>query len=396
VLAPHCPDCGVLAKRRPRYNRTCVQTASLYDTACLFWEKITELKARLKVPFEWYLFNTLANIEHLDNLLEGGTGKLPDLCRGGTVLDIGCADGDWAFFLESLGCKVHALDCPITNHNGMAGVHRLKKELGSNIEIFSADLDGRFTLPSREYQLVFFLGTLYHLKNPFYILSELAKSTRYCLMSTRIARTFHPRFGDVSDLPVAYLVGKDEINADPTNFWIFSPTALTRLLKRSHWDVLKSYTVARSAESNPWSIEGDERMFCLLESTYGLPQVNFVRGWHQAEDAGWRWTEQRFSAVLEVPPGEGTLGLAMEMYLPDAVLTGGPVMLSGAVDGTPLAEETLSRRGYHTYLRQVPPQREASGSVTVEFSLDKALAPDDQDCRERGVIVASLKVQRRT
>ena len=284
---------------------TGMTTQTLYDSGVEFYERLTELKSTLNVPFAWYPYNTLANVEHLEKLLDGGASKLAELCKGGLILDMGCADGEWAFFLESLGLQVHALDCPITNHNGMAGVHALQEALGSKVEIFSADLDARFELPSREYALAFFFGTLYHLKNPYYVLEQLARTTRYCLLSTRIARNFHPRLGDVSDLPLAYLLGSDELNADRSNFWIFSPDGLRRLLKRTHWEIVSSYTVRKSEESNPWSLEGDERMFCLVESTYGFPKVELLGGWHAPEDSGWRWTERRFAAKLEVPKGSG-------------------------------------------------------------------------------------------
>ena len=373
-------------------------TQTLYDSGVEFYERLTKLKSTLNAPFAWYPYNTLANVEHLEKLLDGGASKLDELCKGGLILDMGCADGEWAFFLESLGLQVHALDCPITNHNGMAGVHALKEALGSKVEIYSADLDARFELPSRDYALAFFFGTLYHLKNPYYVLEQLARTTRYCLMSTRIARNFHPRLGDVSDLPLAYLLGSDELNADRSNFWIFSPAGLRRLLKRTHWDVVGSYTVRKSEESNPWSLEGDERIFCLVESTYGFPKVELLEGWHAPEDSGWRWTERRFTAKLEVPKGTGTtLALVLEMYVPEeAIAAHGALTLSCIVEGSPVLEEKLHRAGSHTYLRLIPPGLGSRPVIGVEFVLDQAMAPDERDQRERGVIVASLKVHRRS
>jgi protein-L-isoaspartate O-methyltransferase len=43
-------------------------------------------------------------------MLEGRYRDLPALAGGGAVLDIGCADGFKAFFLESVGMRVHAVD----------------------------------------------------------------------------------------------------------------------------------------------------------------------------------------------------------------------------------------------------------------------------------------------
>jgi SAM-dependent methyltransferase len=366
---------------------------SLYDSAALFFERVLEIKAGLNVPFEWYPYNTLANAEHLERLLANSSLVLENLVKGRLVLDVGCGDGEWSFFLESLGAQVHAVDCPITNHNAMAGVRTLKEALGSRLEICPADLDGRFTFPSKEYGVAFFFGTLYHLKNPFYVLETLARVSRYCFLSTRIARTFHPRLGETPDLPLAYLLGSDELNADDSNFWIFSKAGLERLLRRTHWNVASRYSVCASEESNPWSLDGDERMFCLVESTYGLPGVEFVDGWHAPEESGWRWTGRRFSARLEPPrSATGTLVLRLDMYVPEAISL--PLRLSASIDGRALAAEVMEHPGFHSLLRAVPGL--ANGSPrSVEFSLDQAIEPDDADGRERGVIVSAIRLERR-
>src|SRR4051812_8380461 len=68
--------------------------------------------------WEWYRYDSLANLSHLDQLLTGANRDLVQLSSGGPVLDFGCADGDLAFFLESLGMKVLSFDHVRTNHNG--------------------------------------------------------------------------------------------------------------------------------------------------------------------------------------------------------------------------------------------------------------------------------------
>jgi hypothetical protein len=187
------------------------------------------------------------------------------------------------------------------------------------------------------------------------------------------------------------------LNGDPSNFWIFSPSGLRRLLKRTNWTMVSHYTVGAAGESNPWSLDGDERMFCFVESTYGFPKVELVSGWHNPEGSGWRWTEREFSANLEVPKGTGSrLVLALEMYIPAPVLNSlGPLTLSASVEGHAVADEPLLREGYHSYLRPLPSKLGNRNTLAVRFVLDKALPPEAEDHRERGVIVASLKVQRR-
>jgi tRNA (mo5U34)-methyltransferase len=55
--------------------------------------------------------------------------------KGALVLDIGTADGDLAFFLESIGFRVIAIDYPGTNFNGMRGIQKLKEALNSRVEL---------------------------------------------------------------------------------------------------------------------------------------------------------------------------------------------------------------------------------------------------------------------
>ena len=86
-------------------------------------------------------------------------------------------------------------------------------------------------------------------------------------------------------MPVAYLLDADELNADNSNFWIFTETALRRLLQRAHWRVLAWHNAGNLKASDPNTLENDERAFCLIESTWGEIGVTLVDGWHQPEDA---------------------------------------------------------------------------------------------------------------
>lgn len=158
------------------------------------------------------------------------------------------------------------LDNAPTNYNGLRGVKLLKQALSSSVEIYEADLDTQFSLPQQNYQVIFLLGILYHLKNPYYVLEKLAQATRYCFVSTRIAK-FNPDHRlDYSRVPIAYLLHAHESNNDPTNFWIFSDAGLRRILDRTGWEVCDYITVGNTASSDPATPEGDERAFCLIKS----------------------------------------------------------------------------------------------------------------------------------
>jgi hypothetical protein len=183
------------------------------------------------------------------------------------LLDVGTADGALAFLFESLGYAVDACDHSGANINRMQGVRRLAATLGSQVSIEDVDLDAAWT-PRRQYGLALFLGTLYHLKNPFAVLERLSKHASYCFLSTRVAEWSPDRKLELGRAPVAYLLAPGECNGDTTNYWVFSPPGLVRLAERCGWRVLASLR-AGATHSDPSSAEGDERQFLLLKSDAG-------------------------------------------------------------------------------------------------------------------------------
>jgi len=179
--------------------------AGIRERALAFREQLQKTKLAIAAEKEWYPYDSLANFIHLDTLLKGSADDLLDDIRGWTIADIGAADGDVAFFLESLGAgAVDIIDNPPTNWNGLRGAALLRDTLSSSVEIHSVDLDAQFRLPRENYSLIIFLGILYHLKNPFYILETLSKVSQRLLLSTRITRYAHDRTTDLSHIPVAY------------------------------------------------------------------------------------------------------------------------------------------------------------------------------------------------
>jgi hypothetical protein len=160
---------------------------------------------------------------------------------------------------------VDVIDNEATNFNRLEGARILKEALQSSVSIRSIDLDSQFVLHGEKYDAVFLLGILYHLKNPFFALETLARMTRYCFVSTRIARQT-PDGHPLSPYPVAYLLGPRECNDDNTNFWIFSEEGLKRLIDRTGWKLLSYVAVGDTTSSNPADSDRDERAFCLLQS----------------------------------------------------------------------------------------------------------------------------------
>ncbi len=359
----------------------------LLPAAARFRKKLEAVRNSAPQTFEWYPYDSLTNAGHIDRLLSGRHDAIfPG--TGGRILDIGCADGDLAFLLESLGFSVSVIDHPSTNHNGMRGIRTLRDLLGSSVGVLEADIDSQFSLPKERFRLVVFLGILYHLKNPFYALERLAKSCDYCLLSTRIARRFPDGTPMPPHHPMAYLLAADELNADDSNYWIFNEEGLRRLISRTHWDVVEMFTSGDTVNSDPTSKERDERAFCLLRSRYGMANVELVTGFYEVEDTGWRWVSRQFSVRIDQPREVVTV----RGYLPEVVLQElGPIRLGIQVNGRDVRSEVLSVAGAWTILRKLGEQGRTGAEI--QFTADKALPASDADDRERSLIISAIEFE---
>jgi tRNA (mo5U34)-methyltransferase len=297
-MPPQTPDASVEAGRPALDLEVSIDT--LQSRAHQFRVRHDEVK-RAITDIPAYPYDTFGNLFHLERLLTGERRKLARLAGGLPIADIAAADGDLAFFLEAQGFDVHIIDNAAINCNGLRMARTVASAIKSRVAIHDIDLDGHFQLPQTEYGLVFFLGVLYHLKNPFYALEQLARQCRHMALSTRVAQFARPLVAppppvervpslleDVVDrllprpppppppgppgmariggLPLAYLVDERECNDDPTNYWIFTREGLHRLLHRTGWEILDTLAVGNTERSDPASATGDERSFCLARS----------------------------------------------------------------------------------------------------------------------------------
>jgi tRNA (mo5U34)-methyltransferase len=236
----------------------------LLEKSTLFNKELEEKKKEIDGNFPWYPYGILNNFIHLREVFN----KIPLdglVKHGSKILDIGAADGDLSFFFESLGYKLDIIDNGPTNFNNLKGARLLKEKLNSNVGIHEIDIDSQFKTPEEQYELIFLLGILYHLKNPFYILESLSHISKHLVVSTRVAK-FTPDGTAISKSSLAYLLGSDESNNDATNYWIFSDAGLRRLFDRCGWEILEMLSVGDTNKSNPRDQNHDERVFAVLRS----------------------------------------------------------------------------------------------------------------------------------
>ncbi len=88
----------------------------LHKEATPWREKFLRLKEENKPEaFTWYGYDTLAGVEHLNQLLQGENRSIFSHVKTQPIADIGAADGDLAYFLGGQGFDVDIIDWPATN-----------------------------------------------------------------------------------------------------------------------------------------------------------------------------------------------------------------------------------------------------------------------------------------
>ncbi len=121
--------------------------------------------------------------------------------------------------------------------------------------------------------------------------------------------------------------------------------------------------------------------------------VQLLKGFYDIEQNAWRWTMGKFSVTLRPPlsaPQKGAT-LQVKFAVPDPVIARlKSFTLTANVNGTAVPGETFSKAGEHTYSKDVPASAFGPDAITVEFALDKFLAPGTVDQRELGIVVSSI------
>lgn len=159
---------------------------------------------------------------------------IPDDLSGKRVLDVGCADGFFSFLAESRGADVVAIDS--WPRQGFFLAHEL---LNSKVEFHHANVYDILPDDFGWFDIVFFFGVYYHLKNPILALERIASLTReWAMIESHVSTpqvqspelAHKPFWKRVLPQPPASLHGsmgasshffeRDELNRDPTNWWV--------------------------------------------------------------------------------------------------------------------------------------------------------------------------------
>jgi tRNA (mo5U34)-methyltransferase len=170
---------------------------------------------------------------------------LPASLAGKTVLDIGAWDGFFSFEAERRGAfRVVAADHYSWHGGGWGtkeGFDLARQALGSRVE--DVDIDVMDLSPDRigMFDIVLFLGVLYHLRHPLLALERVFSVTREMLIVETVVDMVGVR------RPAAAFYPARELNADPTNWWGPNVPAVEGLLRAAGFTRVRTVTPQRSA-----------------------------------------------------------------------------------------------------------------------------------------------------
>ncbi len=141
---------------------------------------------------------------------------------------------------------------------------------------------------------------------------------------------------------------------------------------------------------------GSQQLLSILSVADPKGTQQLVKGFYNLEDNQWRWTMSKFTVTLRPPAGAAQKGakLVFKFALPDPVVAKiKSTTLSASVSGVALPTQTLTKPGEYVYTQDVPASALGGDAVTVEFAVDKFLAPSDADRRELALIATSIGLE---
>ncbi|HSL23697.1 MAG TPA: DUF1698 domain-containing protein [Vicinamibacterales bacterium] len=195
---------------------------------------------------------------------------LPSTLAGRTVLDIGAWDGYFSFEAERRGAaRVVAADYYAWHGlgwgtgKGKAGFELARTALGSRVE--DADIDVMDLSPERvgTFDVVLFLGVLYHLRHPLLALERVASVARDLLILETVVDMVG--FGR----PAMAFYPDRELNNDPTNWWGPNVPAVEGMLHTVGFDQVRRVTPLpslpyRAARAVVHRLRGQNRLACAF------------------------------------------------------------------------------------------------------------------------------------
>jgi tRNA (mo5U34)-methyltransferase len=183
-----------------------------------------------------------------DSALRLGRLDLPASLAGQTVLDVGAWDGFFSFEAERRGAsRVLATDYYAWRGlgwgtgAGKAGFELARTALGSHVEDLDIDVLDLSAERIGQFDVVLFLGVLYHVRDPLLALERVAAVTRRLLILETVVDMVGIR------RPAAAFYPGRELGDDPTNWWGPNVPAVEGMLASAGFAEVRTVTPQRSA-----------------------------------------------------------------------------------------------------------------------------------------------------
>lgn len=185
---------------------------------------------------------------------------MPGDLSGLTVLDVGASDGFFSFEAERRGAsRVVATDV----WSGTDGWHTkdafdmARAQLHSNVESVQISVYDLSREEIGSFDVVLFLGVLYHLRYPLFALEKLFEVAKNMLiMETHLDMLWTNR-------PAVAFYPSSEASNDPTNWWGPNPSAVRSMLSAAGFSKVKltyryplAFRIARALwywRTSPWA-----------------------------------------------------------------------------------------------------------------------------------------------
>ncbi len=172
---------------------------------------------------------------------------VPDDLSGATVLDIGCNGGFYSLEMKRRGAaRVLGID---VDDRYLSQARFAAETLGYDIEFEKRSVYDVDQIPG-QFDFVFFMGVLYHLRYPLFALDKVVKKVGSRLVfqtmirgseqSCRWEKNYHfwnKEIFEDRDFPCAYFIEHEYAN-DPTNWWIPNRGAAEAMLRSSGLEIV--------------------------------------------------------------------------------------------------------------------------------------------------------------
>lgn len=210
-----------------------------------------EVLERIRAVRSWYHQITIRPgiVTPGTNHSAASLGRLdfPSDCSGLTVLDIGTRDGFFAFELERRGADVVALDYVPAEATGFKVAAEL---LNSRVRYVQDNVYDISPAKYGAFDIVLFLGILYHLPDPLgalQIVRSVCRSTLYLetyvidgglLLPSGESCALSSISPALEEIPLMQFFPNDNLNRDFSNFWGPNAHCVEAMLEATEFQVL--------------------------------------------------------------------------------------------------------------------------------------------------------------